>query len=58
MKSFNNLKAGNRIRSADGTVMEVLFWDFHSTGKKTLCVADGSSIYPASEFDPADWELV
>ena len=58
MKSFNNLKAGNRIKSDDDTVMEVLFWDFHSTGKKILCFADGKSIYPASEFDPVDWKLM
>lgn len=58
MKSFNNIKAGNRIKSGDGTVMEALFWVFHSTDKKTLCFADGRSIYPASKFDPADWELV
>lgn len=57
MKTFANLKAGNRITNPIDGTMEVLFWDFHGTGKKVMCFADGKSIYPASEFDPADWEI-
>ena len=57
MKTFDNLKAGTRIVNDDGDVMEVLFWDFYGKGKKIRCVANGKSIWPISEFSPADWEV-
>lgn len=58
MKTFEGLKAGTRIRNNGDGVMEVLFWDFYSTGKKVMCFADGKHIYPASEFSPKDWEKI
>lgn len=58
MKTFEGLKAGTRIRNETDGVMEVLFWDFYSTGKKIMCFADGKNIYPASEFSAKDWEVI
>ena len=57
MKTFANLKAGTRIYNKASKLMEVLYWDYFSEGKKIMCFADGKSIHPASEFDPADWEI-
>lgn len=57
MRTFESLKAGDRIISKDGKKMECLFWDFYGNGK-IRCLADGKSIFPATEFDPEDWEKV
>ena len=57
MKTFEGMKAGTRICSKTFGLMEVLYWDYFSEGKKIMCFADGKSIYPASKFDPADWEI-
>ena len=58
MKTFKGLKAGTRIRNNEDGVMEVLFWDFYSTGKKVMCFADGKRILPASVFSPKAWEKI
>lgn len=58
MKTFKNLKEDSRIISADGETMEVIFWDFYETGEKIMCFASKSSIYPANEFSPEDWEEI
>lgn len=57
MKTFKGLRAGTRIYNKDSKLMEVLYYDFFSKGKKILCLADGRYIYPASDFDPAEWEI-
>lgn len=58
MKSFDNLKKGDKIYNEDDGIMEVMFGDFYGDGKKIMVFADGKSVYPAFQFYPEDWELV
>lgn len=56
MKSFDVLHEGNKVWNEEDGTMSVMFYDVNSDGKKIMCLADDRSIYPASQFDPADWE--
>lgn len=58
MKSFDVLHEGNKVWNEEDGTMSVAFCDVNSDGKKIMCLADDRSIYPASQFDPADWEML
>lgn len=58
MENFDNLHSGDKIYNETDGIMEVMFVDFYGNGNKIMCFADKNSVYPASQFDPKDWELV
>ncbi|MCD7805463.1 MAG: hypothetical protein LUH03_10060 [Oscillospiraceae bacterium] len=58
MTTFEGLQPGDHIIAQDGTLMEVMIFDYFLRGKVTMCFADEHSIYPATEFSPQDWEKV
>lgn len=58
VKTFKDLPAGAYLKSNDGEAMQVVFYDFYSTGEPIMCLANDKSMYPASEFDPKDWVLM
>ena len=58
MKTFANLKKGDRIYNPIDGIMEVLFWDIYGDGEDIMCFAGEKSIWSSYDFNPADWELV
>lgn len=58
MKTFRGLHDGDKIFNETDGFMEVVFGDFYGDGKKVMCFMDKKSVYPAFQFDPADWTLV
>lgn len=58
MKTFDNLKAGDRIFNEEDGIMKVGFYDFYATGEKIMCFVDKNSVWPAFQFYPEDWEKI
>lgn len=58
MKTFDVLHEGDKVWNEDDGTMSVMFCDLYGDGEKIKCLADDRSVYPASQFDPADWEML
>ena len=58
MKSFEGLKEGTVIHNDIDGDMTVTYTDWYSdTNEPELCFVSEKCLWPAWQFDPADWEV-
>lgn len=57
LEQWNNLKEGDVIHNPVDGNMVVHYYDYFGEGKE-ICLCSDGWIWPASEFDHDDWELI
>ena len=58
LKTFDGLKEGTLLKDCNGDHYTVSHYDFYGDGECVACLVTMRGIYPASEFDPRDFEIV
>ena len=56
LKTFDGLKEGTLLKDCNGDHYRVSYREFWGDAK-CVCLVTERSIYPASEFDPRDFEI-